>query len=311
MSATVAGRRYRGRFAPSPTGPLHFGSLVSATASYLQARRHRGEWLLRIEDLDPPREPPGAAAAILQTLERHGFEPNGEILYQSRRQAAYAAALDELSRGGQLYACRCSRRAIQASARRGPAGPVYPGTCRSTPPPSPGERVALRARLPAGRYGFADRLQGAYTLAAGRDFGDPVLRRRDGLIAYALAVVVDDAWQGITEVVRGTDLLALTPGQICLQKLLGLPTPAYLHHPIALNDSGQKLSKQAGAARVDDRWPGANLAAALRFLRLPVPAGLARWPLASIWAWAEAHWEPERLTGLRAARWQPSTGYLR
>ncbi len=279
---------------------MHFGSLVSAAVGYLQALTHDGEWLLRIEDLDPPRQPPDAANRILHTLKVHGFQPSGEILFQSQRQPAYAAALAALADQGLLYRCGCSRQDIRAGARVGPCGPIYPGTCRLTPPP-PETPATLRVRLPCESVGFEDRLQGPYALHLEQEHGDPVLRRREGFIAYILAVVVDDAWQNISEVVRGTDLLALTPAQIALQRLLGLPSPDYCHHPIATDALGRKLSKQTGATAIDDRQPGRNLTAVFRFLAMHPPATLARWPVASAWEWARSHWQPARLAGIEAA----------
>jgi glutamyl-Q tRNA(Asp) synthetase len=261
---------YVGRFAPSPTGPLHFGSLVAALASWLDARRHGGRWLVRIEDLDPPREVPGAADAILRTLEAFGLHWDGPVLYQSARQEAYRAALEHLRRGAHAYGCGCTRREIAASGRPGLDGPVYPGTCRDGLPAGKRSR-AVRLRTEPGTIDFPDRAQGRVRQDVAREVGDFVIRRADGLFAYQLAVVVDDAHQGVTHVVRGADLLDSTARQILLQRLLGLPTPAYLHHPLVMTPQGEKLSKQAHAPPINDRDPVVALTRALAFLGEPVP----------------------------------------
>ena len=292
---------YRGRFAPSPTGPLHFGSLVAATASYLQALVHGGDWLLRIEDIDPPREVAGASERIIETLDRHGFRWSGDILYQSTRLTDYQRIVDQLLADGLAYLCCCSRQQIRKSARRGPAGLIYPGTCRDAGL-EPDGRYAVRLRTEDLEIGFVDIAQGPYRIRLKSELGDFVIRRRDGLIAYNLAVVIDDHAQGITEVVRGTDLLALTPAQQWLQHRLRLPQPAYLHVPVVTNAQGQKLSKQTGAKAVDDRSVARNLFSALRFLGLKPPAGLSRATPASIWDWAVAHWDTEQLAADRGAK---------
>lgn len=256
---------YTGRFAPSPTGPLHFGSLVAALASWLDARAAGGRWLVRIEDLDPPRVQPGAADEILRALDSLGLAWDGEVLYQSRRAALYREALEKLR--AHTYWCGCSRREI-ADSSLGLAvdgARIYPGTCRGGLPPGKAAR-ALRVRAPAEEIRFVDRLQGAQAQALSRAIGDYVLYRADGIFAYQLAVVVDDAAQGVADVVRGADLLDSTARQIHLQRLLGVPTPRYLHVPAAVNLQGEKLSKQTGAPPVDARRPGREIAAALRFL---------------------------------------------
>jgi len=259
-----------GRFAPSPTGPLHFGSLVAALASWLDARRHGGQWLLRMEDLDPPREVPGAADAILRTLEAFGLDWDGPVLYQSTRQAAYGAALEQLRAAGLAYDCGCTRREVAEAGLPGLDGPVYPGTCRNGLPPGRQPR-AVRLRTQGGLIGFTDRMQGLIRQDVGREVGDFVIRRADGYYAYQLAVVVDDAFQGVTHVVRGADLLDSTPRQILLQRLLGLPSPEYLHHPLVLTPEGEKLSKQTHAPPVDDTDPIPALRSALEFLGERVP----------------------------------------
>jgi glutamyl-Q tRNA(Asp) synthetase len=264
--------RYTGRFAPSPTGPLHFGSLVAALASWLDARAAGGVWLLRMEDLDKPREVPGAADEILRQLEGLGLEWDGPVLYQSSRSARYAEALDALERRGATYPCSCTRSEIADSALAIDGARIYPGTCRGGL--APGRRArAVRVRTVATPVRFVDRLQGEIVQSVEREVGDFVLRRADGLIAYQLAVVIDDADQGITDVVRGADLLDSTPRQIWLQRLLGYPTPRYLHVPVAVTAGGEKLSKQTGAQPVDVENPVRELARALAFLGQPVPDG--------------------------------------
>ena len=285
---------YRGRFAPSPTGPLHFGSLVAAVGSFLDARARGGEWRVRMEDLDPPREEPGAADRILRTLEAYGLYWDGEVLYQSRRGEAYEAALAELRRNGLVYPCGCSRKEwIEAAAARGLWPGVYPGTCR-TGPSSRRRDPALRLRV-EGTAGFRDRLLGVHRQELVTEVGDFVVRRSDGLYAYQLAVVVDDAAQGITAAVRGADLLDSTPRQVYLQRALGLPTPEYLHLPVAVNRQGQKLSKQSCAPAVDPQAPVPLLCEVLRFLGQAPPPELWQADLEAFWSWAVAHWRPERL----------------
>ncbi len=279
---------YRGRFAPSPTGPLHFGSLVAAVGSYLQASSQGGQWLVRIEDLDPPREVPGAADDILRTLEAFGFEWDGEVMYQSRRHAVYDAALEKLRRDGALYACACTRREIADSSVNGIEGPVYPGTCRAGLQPGRNAR-AWRVRVDGAVVEFDDILQGRQCSALATDIGDFVVKRADGFFAYQLAVVVDDAEQGITEVVRGADLLHSTPRQILLQRLLGLPTPRYLHLPVVLNEQSEKLSKQTFAAPVDRANPLPALRQALELLgQTPPDRDIAG--LADFWRWTIQNW---------------------
>jgi len=279
---------YRGRFAPSPTGLLHFGSLVAAVGSYLQARSQGGQWFVRIEDLDPPREVPGAADDILRTLEVFGFEWDGEVMYQSRRHAAYGAALEKLRHAGTLYACSCTRREIADSSVHGIEGPVYPGTCRAGVQPGRNAR-AWRVRVDGAVVEFDDLLQGRQRSALATDIGDFVIKRADGFFAYQLAVVVDDAEQGITEVVRGADLLHSTPRQIHLQRLLGLPTPRYLHLPVVLNEQGEKLSKQTFAAPVDRANPLPVLRHAVELLgQTPPDRDIAG--LADFWGWTIQNW---------------------
>ncbi|WP_407351398.1 tRNA glutamyl-Q(34) synthetase GluQRS [Luteimonas sp. R10] len=255
--ATPAAPPYRGRFAPSPTGPLHFGSLLTALGSWLLARRAGGEWRVRIEDLDPPREVAGAAQAQLRSLHAFGLAPDGEVLRQSARGSVYRAALDRLLAAGDAFICHCSRSGL--SAGRGVHHACLPGALRTDP--------SVRMRVPAGtRIVFDDLLQGRVAQDLHAEVGDFVLRRADGCWAYQLAVVVDDAAQGITDVVRGADLLDSTPRQIFLQHGLGLPTPRYAHLPLALDADGRKLSKSLAAVPVDDDDPLPALRAAWRAL---------------------------------------------
>ena len=282
---------YRGRFAPSPTGPLHLGSLVAAVGSYLDARTQGGEWLLRMEDVDTPRNVPGAADDILKTLAAFGFEWDGPVLYQSARFDAYAEALAQLKRSGKAYGCACSRKEIADSATR-PAvdgGLAYPGLCRDGLPSGRAAR-AWRLRVNDDEITFDDRVQGCIAQHLETDVGDFVLLRADGLFAYQLAVTVDDEFQRISQVVRGADLLASTPRQIWLQRCLGFATPAYAHLPVAANAAGEKLSKQTLARALAVDQAAAELVWALNFLGQPAPAELARARLAEVWAWARENW---------------------
>jgi glutamyl-Q tRNA(Asp) synthetase len=290
--------RYRGRFAPTPSGPLHFGSLVAAVASYLEARRHGGEWLVRIDDLDPPRVAPGAADDILRTLAACGLTWDGEVVRQSRRSEAYHAALHQLRRDHLLYPCACSRRDIADSALAGVEGPVYPGTCRSGLTRQRPAR-ALRLDTRDGSIAFEDALQGPVAQNIAADIGDFVLYRADRVFSYHLAVAIDDAQQGITDIVRGADLLPSTARQILLQRLLRLPTPRYAHLPIAVDQRGEKLSKQTGAAPVDAGNPLPALIKSVQFLghSPPQAAGGSR---EEFWRWAMAEWRLERVPRERA-----------
>lgn len=290
--------QYRGRFAPSPTGPLHFGSLVAAVGSYLDAKSRHGEWLLRIEDLDPPRIVAGAADDILRTLEALELHWDGAVMYQSRRGEAYRAALDQLRRQGALYPCNCSRREIADSALDVSSSLVYPGYCRSGMRPGRTEH-ALRVRTDDAPVQFHDRLQGHCLQRLAAEAGDFVLRRADGLYAYQLAVVVDDAAQGVSDIVRGADILDSTPRQIYLQKLLGLATPSYLHLPVAVNVLGEKLSKQTLAPAVEVDVPLPLLFKVLEFLGQEPPRELLQGDLASFWSWAIAHWAVVKIPARR------------
>jgi len=285
---------YRGRFAPSPTGPLHFGSLVAAVGSFLEARSHGGAWLLRIDDLDPPRVVRGAADAILRTLEACGMEWDGTVAYQSTRHDAYHCAVHQLRGRDLVYPCACSRREIADSALPGLEGYVYPGTCRLGIREGKAAR-ALRLRTQGVRIGFEDRLQGRIEHDLERDSGDFVLYRSDGVYAYQLAATVDDAEQGITDVVRGADLLASTPRQIYVQRLLGLPTPGYAHLPVAVNAQGEKLSKQTHASPIERRKPLPALIAALSFLGHEPPSAAVDSNITGLWLWAIENWNLKRV----------------
>ncbi len=289
---------YRGRFAPSPTGALHFGSLIAALASYADARAHGGEWLVRIEDLDRTRAIPGAADAILRTLDGCGFRWDGPLVYQSRRTHAYAAALERLTERGLTYPCACSRTEIARLARDGSEGPIYPGTCRGGLPPGRPAR-SIRLRTHPGEVRFQDRIQGAQRQDVAAAVGDFVLRRADGIHAYQLAVVVDDAWQGIDQVVRGADLLASTPRQLLLQQSLGLRHPTYAHVPLAVDRAGRKLSKSLAAAPVDPADPLPALVRAWAWLgQRPPPAGCA---LSGFWRHAIRTWSCARVPAIACA----------
>ncbi len=281
---------YRGRFAPSPTGPLHLGSLIAALASYLDARRHAGTWLVRMEDLDPPREEMGAAQRILESLQSHGLQWDEEALLQSQRDQAYTAALLLLQTGGHLFACDCSRQ------RLGPDGACC-GRCRGGQGQFTGPTATRVTVPPDCHIRFTDQIQGPRESALGTEVPDFIVRRKDALIAYQLAVVVDDAWQGITHIVRGSDLLDSTLRQIFLQQLLGYPTPKYSHIPVISDASGQKLSKQNHAPPLDDHDAPDNLRAGLKFLRQsepPVALGTVR----EILDFAIAQWSPGRIPTL-------------
>ena len=281
---------YVGRFAPSPTGPLHFGSLVAAVASWLDARAAGGRWHLRIEDVDAPRTVPGAEDGILRTLEALGLAWDGPVVRQRDRTARYEEALARLRALGLAYRCRCSRREIADSGLHGIDGIVYPGTCRGAHVPD-GVPAAVRFNVPDATIAFDDRVQGRVSQRLAADVGDFVVLRRDGLFAYQLAVVVDDADLGVTDVVRGADLLDSTPRQIALQRALGVPTPHYLHVPVAAR-GGEKLSKQTLASPVEAADGPAALRRALAFLGQDAPEG---GHAAEILARAARAWDPSRI----------------
>jgi glutamyl-Q tRNA(Asp) synthetase len=288
--------KYIGRFAPSPSGPLHFGSLVAALASYLDAKAHGGTWLVRIEDVDETRCKPEHADDILRTLAAFGLNWDGEVMVQSQRKPAYEQALARLSKAHITYACTCSRKEIADSAM-GIEGPIYPGTCRALNLPS--ENNAIRVLTNDETIHFTDRVQGEMSQRIESDIGDFVIKRRDGLFAYQLALVVDDAGQGITHVVRGADLLDSTARQIYLQQLLGFITPQYLHVPIAVNDAGQKLSKQTLAPGISKADAVAEIKAALRFLGQENPSsGVSPGDLLAA---AIRNWQVSAIPRVRAA----------
>ncbi|WP_343577198.1 tRNA glutamyl-Q(34) synthetase GluQRS [Pseudomonas sp.] len=276
--------RYVGRFAPTPSGYLHFGSLVAAVASYLDARAVGGKWLVRMEDLDPPREMPGAQAAILETLERYGFEWDGPVERQSERGDAYAAQVEQWLRSGLAYACTCSRKQLEGT------GGIYPGTCRDAQHDWHGD-VAIRIRVPELEYRFTDRLQGEFRQHLGREVGDFIIRRRDGLFAYQLAVVLDDAWQGVTDIVRGADLLDNTPRQLYLQELLGIAVPCYLHVPLIIQPDGHKLGKSYRSPPLEADQAAPLLVRALKALGQNPPAELLQATPRDVLAWGIANWD--------------------
>lgn len=299
MNGTSHG--YRGRFAPSPTGPLHAGSLIAAVASYLDARANNGTWVVRMEDVDTPRAVPGAADAILSVLAAHGMHSDEPVMAQSKRAAAYQVALDTLIERQLAYPCSCSRREIADSAVRGVEGPVYTGRCRLGPT-QPGRPVAWRLRTTDERIVFLDGIQGRVEQHVQSEIGDFVLKRADGLFAYQLAAVADDAAQGITHVVRGADLLHSTPRQIYLQNCIGVANPAYLHVPVLVNAGGEKLSKQTGAAAINPNHPLRNLKEAMTAFGFVVPKSIDS--LADFWAWAVGVWSPLKVRQARVFEWR-------
>lgn len=289
---------YTGRFAPSPSGPLHFGSLLAAVASYAQALVSNGRWLVRIEDIDPPREQPGADTLILQALESFRFEWHGSVYYQSESRVRHEALLAQLMAAGKAYRCSCSRRDL-ADAPRGPLGIVYPGTCRDK---SVSGESSIRLRVNDEPIEFVDTLQGLCRQTLESESGDFIIKRRDGLVAYHLAVVADDFDQGITEVVRGIDLLDSTPRQIFLQRQLGFYTPRYMHVPVAVDADGEKLSKATGAAPIGTGRREAELWLALRCLGQSPPDELAGDSLDSQWRWVAENWDATRLVAKTTIR---------
>ena len=296
MSNESPSASYVGRFAPSPTGPLHFGSLLAAVASYLDARSNGGRWLLRMEDIDPPRARAGADTQILCALEAYGFAWDGSVYYQGSRIEAHRSIVRRLLERGLAYPCGCSRQDL-ADCRRGPLGIIYPGRCRNG---CDAPETAIRLRTDHRPVEFIDRLQGPRRQALETESGDFVILRRDGRIAYQLAVVADDFDQGVTHVVRGIDLIDSTPRQIFLQGLLGYPTPSYAHIPVAVNRAGSKLGKSTGAPAVHVEEVRPTLVAALAALGQRPPADLADAALDAIWRWAVEHWSIDCLAGRNA-----------
>ncbi len=292
---------YCGRFAPTPSGPLHFGSLVAALASALDAQAAGGRWLLRIEDVDTPRVVPGAAEAMVRELSRLGFEWSGEVMWQSARGSAYEAALAQLREAGLIYPCACSRKEMADSALASDGSRRYPGTCRAGLPPGRAAR-AWRIRVPAGVVSVDDRIQGRIEQDVLADGGDFVVLRADGVFAYQLAVVVDDAAQGVSDVVRGADLIDSTLRQRVVQQALGLSMPRYAHVPVVLDAAGDKLSKQTLAAPLASLPAGQALCDAISFLGQPVMAEMPRWPVGEIWEWARQHWDVAQVPAVRGMR---------
>jgi len=285
-----------GRFAPSPTGPLHFGSLIAATASYLNIKsKPDGKWLLRIEDLDTQREQKGATQSIISTLEAYGFQWDGEIVYQSQRNEYYQAALEMLAE--HTYPCSCTRKELQAlSTSDAKYTIIYPGLCRDKPKNTNSEHFAIRLKTNNETICFQDLCQqGQFCQKLEKDVGDFVLKRRDGLYAYQLAVVVDDALQQVTEIVRGADLFDNTPRQIYLQRLLNLPTPDYLHFPVAVTHDGKKLSKQNGAPDIGVKNKRQILVEVLEFLGMTPPHFSTFFSLDDCWGWAIKHWDSAKI----------------
>ena len=283
---------YIGRFAPSPTGPLHFGSLVAALGSWLDARAAGGRWLVRMEDLDRPRCVPGAADTILHQLENYGLHWDGAVLAQSSRDAAYESALAQLRESGAVYRCVCTRSQLSDAPRNAQGETIYPGTCRDNAADAYAP-YAWRVRAPGDVIRFTDRVRGEIKQSVAVEVGDFVVKRADGLIAYQLAVVVDDAYQHITHIVRGADLLWNTPRQIALQTLLGRPTPIYAHLPLITNALGQKLSKQTLAPALSEHTHSQVLSEALNVLGQCPPTALLDAPPAELLAWAVVHWRVE------------------
>ncbi|HEY0801756.1 MAG TPA: tRNA glutamyl-Q(34) synthetase GluQRS [Steroidobacteraceae bacterium] len=281
----MSARPYIGRFAPTPSGDLHLGSLYAAVASYLDARAHRGRWLVRIEDLDRPREVVGSASGILQTLERFGFEWDGEITRQSDRAEHYDAALHRLEAQGLTFGCSCSRLQLEDELR-------YPGTCRGR---RVGAAVATRLKIEPGHVTFTDRIQGTYRQDVAAAVGDIILKRRDQIFAYVLAVVVDDAAQAVTQIVRGADLLDNTPRQIYLQRLLGLPQPNYAHVPVLTEANDAKLAKSRRSVHLSANSPLPQLVSVFSMLGLKPPAVLRTAAIHEAWAWARANWSIDKV----------------
>ncbi len=282
-------KNYIGRFAPSPTGPVHYGTLVAAVGSYLQAKKNNGEWLIRMEDVDTLRKVDGADNGILRTLESFGFEWNGEVLYQTKQIEYYEQALEKLISQSMVFPCLCSRKQLSKTDSK-----LYPGTCRQRSLSEKKEH-ALRILSQDIDIKFNDAVMGSHSQNIEQQCGDFIIKRRDGLFAYQLAVVVDDAMQDITEVVRGTDLLDSTPRQIYLQQLLNYSTPVYCHLPLAIDNFGNKISKSEGAPKVDIKNKEKLLIKTLNFLGQQPPDDLVESHIDDIWLWAIKHWEIKRI----------------
>ena len=285
---------YRGRFAPSPSGELHFGSLIAAVASYLQARSSNGEWLIRIEDIDENRTVKQSDLHILRTLEQFGFEWDSEVIYQSQRKKLYQDYLDVLIEQDLIFACECSRNQLRQHAEKHGQTLAYPGTCRNRQL-SIQKPYALRCRISDQKLSFTDQIQGKLTVNLARDCGDFIVKRRDGFFAYQLVVVIDDAEQGITDIVRGADLLDSTPQQIYLQQCLILPRLTYAHLPIAMHNNGKKLSKSHQDLAVRHQSQGQILSSVLDYLEQSPPTDLALNSIADIWTWAIENWDLRKI----------------
>ncbi len=275
---------YKGRFAPSPTGAVHFGTLLAAVGSYLQAKKNHGEWIIRMEDVDLTRKVSGADSDILHTLEAFGFEWQGEVLYQSTQDPHYEEALQQLIKQSLVFPCLCTRKQLAQNGSN-----IYPGNCRTRRLPEKNEH-ALRVIADDINISFHDAIMGAQSQHMAQQCGDFIIKRRDGLFAYQLAVVVDDAMQGISEVVRGADLLDSTPRQIYLQQQLAYNTPTYCHLPLAVDADGNKISKSEGAAKVDIKNKEKQLCKVLDFLGQQPPADLSACSINDIWQWAIDNW---------------------
>lgn len=286
----MSAKTYRGRFAPSPTGPLHFGSLVAAMGSYLQAKSNNGLWLVRIDDIDPPREQKGASADILRILEGFGFEWDETVLYQSSRLKRYQEAVDSLLEQKLAYPCSCSRKSIMTTTGQLNGDIVYPGFCRNGPSKKSTEH-SIRLRCNTQSICFNDAIQGQQVFNLEQRNGDFILQRRDRYFSYQLASGIDDAEQHITEVVRGQDLLNCTPCHIHVQQVLNLSTPQYCHLPLVINKTGQKLSKQNYAAPITTENSVALLYKTLKFLGQKPPIELSKTNMEELWQWAKSHWQ--------------------
>jgi glutamyl-Q tRNA(Asp) synthetase len=291
---------YKGRFAPSPTGPVHYGTLIAAAGSYLQAKKNNGEWLIRMEDVDTTRKIDGADTDILRTLELFGFEWDGEVIYQSRQTEYYDQALEQLISKSLVFPCSCSRKLLARSNRN-----IYPGICRQRRLPEHNKH-ALRVIANNVNIEFNDAVMGKQSQNIKQQCGDFIVKRRDGLFAYQLAVVVDDAMQNISEIVRGADLLDSTPRQIYLQQLLHYPTPDYCHLPLAVDATGNKISKSEGASKINLDNRKKLLISVLGFLGQQPPADLFESNINDIWTWAVKHWQIKRVPAIKAIRLKQS-----
>lgn len=292
-------KKYIGRFAPSPTGPLHYGSLISAVASYLQAKKNQGSWLLRIEDIDPSRESKGASDTILRTLELFNFEWDQSPLFQSTRLDIYQNVINKLQKANLIYACSCTRKELDLTAQHSILGKRYPEICKNKNLKISDTSNNIRLKALDNKIQFFDEVFGAQKCNIYKDIGDYVIYRKLGLPTYALAVTIDDAKQGVTQVVRGYDLLSFTPLQIYLCGILDLPVPKFLHVPLILNKDGKKLSKQTKAESLENKNPSKTLTQALIDLGQNVPDTLAKESLSTIWSWANEYWDQKKIPAIK------------